>query len=152
MLLPPEGACVGTRGRLRITFLPTNKVEIFEQQRRELQCCRPRNNVVDFAITSRVTALPVLQQRCRRCQPSLEQRASTRCRPRRSNELQSVADSPQQRVATCCQPRRNSELQCVVDSPQQQAATRCRPCRSSELQRSAGLTTALRSNVTTCHC
>ncbi len=31
MLLLPEGACVGTRGSLRVTFLPTNKVEIFEQ-------------------------------------------------------------------------------------------------------------------------
>jgi hypothetical protein len=31
VLLLPEGACVGTGGSLRVTFLPTNKVEIFEQ-------------------------------------------------------------------------------------------------------------------------
>ncbi len=31
MLLLPEGACVSTRGSLHVTFLPTNKVEIFEQ-------------------------------------------------------------------------------------------------------------------------
>jgi len=31
ILLLPEGACVGTGGNLCVTFLPTNKVEIFEQ-------------------------------------------------------------------------------------------------------------------------
>jgi hypothetical protein len=31
VLLLPEGACVGTGGSLLVTFLPTNKVEIFEQ-------------------------------------------------------------------------------------------------------------------------
>ncbi len=31
MLLLPKGACVGTGGSLGVTFLPTNKVEIFEQ-------------------------------------------------------------------------------------------------------------------------
>ncbi len=31
MLLLPEGACVSIGGSLRVTFLPTNKVEIFEQ-------------------------------------------------------------------------------------------------------------------------
>ncbi len=31
MLLLPEGACIGIGGSLSVTFLPTNKVEIFEQ-------------------------------------------------------------------------------------------------------------------------
>jgi len=31
VLLLPEGACIGTGGILRVTFLPTNKMEIFEQ-------------------------------------------------------------------------------------------------------------------------
>jgi len=31
VLLLPEGACVGIGGSLRVTFLPTNKVEIFQQ-------------------------------------------------------------------------------------------------------------------------
>jgi hypothetical protein len=31
VLLLPKGACVGSGGSLRVTFLPTNKVEIFEQ-------------------------------------------------------------------------------------------------------------------------
>ncbi len=31
MLLLLEGARVGTKGSLRFTFMPTNKVEIFEQ-------------------------------------------------------------------------------------------------------------------------
>jgi hypothetical protein len=30
VLLLLEGACVGTRGSLRVTFMPTNKVEIFD--------------------------------------------------------------------------------------------------------------------------
>jgi hypothetical protein len=31
VLLLPKGVYVGTKGSLRVTFLPTNKVEIFEQ-------------------------------------------------------------------------------------------------------------------------
>jgi len=31
VLLLPEGARIGTRGNLRFTFMPINKVEIFEQ-------------------------------------------------------------------------------------------------------------------------
>jgi hypothetical protein len=31
VLLLLEGTCVGTVGSLRVTFMPTNKVEIFEQ-------------------------------------------------------------------------------------------------------------------------
>jgi len=31
VLLLPEGACIGIGGSLSVTFLPTNKVEIFEQ-------------------------------------------------------------------------------------------------------------------------
>jgi hypothetical protein len=54
-----------------------------------------------IVVAASCNALLVSQQRCL---PVLQQQAVTRCRPHRSNELQSVADSPQQQAATFCRP------------------------------------------------
>ncbi len=73
VLLLPEGACIGTGGSLRVTFMPTNKVEIFEQV---------SNALPPFLFLSLSLSLLKLssKKKQKRCSAALA-KAITHCRP-----------------------------------------------------------------------
>ncbi len=146
-MLLPEGACVGIGGSLRVTFLPTNKVEIFEQVSKALppflflsvslsllklsSKIFKKIKMLQRSVGQGYSALSVITASC----------SATGLAPRTATLLAIAA-------AASCNP--------LPASPQQRAATLCRPHHSSELQRSVGFAATLRCqevqcSAATCH-
>jgi len=128
LLLPePKGVGVAvTRGSLHVTFLPTNKVEIFGQVSKAL----PPFLFLSLFL-SLLKLLKKKKTKQKRCSAALA------------------------RVAVCCWPSprvivlpaQRRELECCWPLPQQRVTTRCQLRHRSELQRSVGLAIVANCNA-----
>jgi hypothetical protein len=98
MLLLFEGACVGTGGSLRVTFLPTNKVEIFEQVSKTL----PPFLFLSLSLSLLKLSSTKKKKQNKNVAVLLAIATAASCNP--------LSASPQQRAATLCWPCHSSKL------------------------------------------